>query len=1203
MGSTQAGLSPGGDNQNTPNEPPPRPEKRKANNEAAPKAKRVRRKKAVVNGAFLAELTGTGRNDAYGIPPQGSNAPAENQSHDQQGPPRQAFSQPGPSQQQNPGPQEQPGLHGGGGAGNEDGEGDNGGDGRNAQEPGLHAWRDFEPEMHPEVLPYFQLAQQQNVLLPEQQRRLIQERVLNETREQLQAADDKIAETHGRNVTAAISTRPRERSPVPRETYTVEQWPDACQRCLENGLTGCNIRQIHEQNPQHNPPKECDNCTHYRYDVANHPGAIDHECRFEPGPGRPLVTAERKRPVGQVVDFVKPLLWQCDHCAREGRYCDADRLMSVRCTACQDLKRDCTVRGSPPLRERDYLRALERGFRIMCRLCCKAGKKCSWTDSTQNYASGRPCEECIPFEADKQRYGACTTFSTQPVTAFPGGFNPLPIANVLPSLDEQGRPLFTLQRRPWRSRISGLKDSTRIRREGNGAVLVFKDPASPTWNDKEDRKKNPDGRKPCEFCYYTVTDCRPCESCKANQAQCDDITWGDGVFVADRHPGDREPTYYLSLGYGPGGLGTPKLLPDPTRMACGPKNPTEDGTPDYKMNRVRELEPKREERCREREIRLQQRYGYQYQEPGSGSIPPALRIDEGVTDPTARIGWPGSEILHEREPVASRVGPEWRKHPPGIANYPDAGIDGGGPAPDGLTPDPVHHSPRSQQPHQPPNDGGLRNPPEDDDGGLWNLPGADSVDDDTNGDGYDEFNASINPDGPKSQPPVRDPPAQGQQDQAQPAGRQPGQRQPAPSDEVLDDARLQEIQRALTGNDSATSPEVQPPGLNAFAPVQGQDPAPDAVQNGAPADPLGVFRLGTAFTGVERFTSRDHTLVPLVEDPSAREPPPEARGSEPRYPWSVPPDNSAEGNDRAGALQRIRYPGDNVLRDIPDQPTDGDNLRTLCMDRRAPQFLLCFGQHEKCCENLRHKAGSVSFPVCSACNLASKHHLFATDFESGTVGISGREILMMRAYFCVDCAEMAANPEFWHGRGDSVYGFNQYERGTADPAKGVGNPADGRRQGGWKSEEPLSITGCNCAEKLLGRVLCSYHRLFLAQKMIRQAAMMQEYRFRRYGSKICPNCQTRPGLDSSNAPKPDNIRRFWTCLVCNGVVASEEYDSRRQIGVTPNEVVAWYQDTMPPEELLNLASFTYLPEYAEEDFRVEVRDDESVSNENGTTQE
>ena len=61
----------------------------------------------------------------------------------------------------------------------------------------------------------------------------------------------------------------------------------------------------------------------------------------------------------------------------------------------------------------------EKGFRIMCRLCCKAGKQCSCTDSTANYESGGFYDQCKLMEGDKSRSGACTTFSMLPPSAWP----------------------------------------------------------------------------------------------------------------------------------------------------------------------------------------------------------------------------------------------------------------------------------------------------------------------------------------------------------------------------------------------------------------------------------------------------------------------------------------------------------------------------------------------------------------------------------------------------------------------------------------------------------------------------------------------------------------------------------------------------------------------------------------------------------------
>ena len=1091
-------------------------------------------------------------------------------------------------------------------------------------------WRNTPLHMHPEVLEHFTPALEQGTLLPIEQWNAAHARIGPEVDRLLTEADEAAGRNHGRE--AQVTDRLVNPVPVERPPFIVDEWPAACNRCWALGLDGCNIAE--------RGGKECDNCTDYRYNVANYPHSMDHDCKFMPGPNREDLTAERKKPDDMVIDFVHPLLWQCDRCAEEGRYCDADRLMSVKCTTCMSQNRECTVRRSQPLRERDYLRAEERGFRIMCRLCVKGGKKCSWVDSTADYNSGRPCPECLRFENDgSERFGACTTYSQLPLTAASGILTPLPIANILPALDDQGRPLFIQQREPWRTYISS-EEKNKQRRQGNGAVLVF--------DGLYHRTKNPDSRPTCEFCWYTYSNCgmgaaekkcacktctflgmkcvdwsedrnlvnrprrvprrwwnlangmgysarkgqwkdkfkhcancrlnertcdrkRPCESCQEHGEQCDNVVWGEGVFVADRHPGDRSNNYYLGMGYGPDGLGTPMLLNDPTRMACGPKHPHGDDTGAVLEDAT--SEQRRASRCERREEFLQDIYGDEYQPPGTGWFPPVLQIDDGEPDPTRRPGWPGSYIRNDREPNGARDSPERRAHPEGIAHYPGdavAGFEGGAPAPDEIQQDPVHHPPEPPLPHQPPNEGDEmnfddifgQNFGQNPDADQWEVPddlaGFENIINDVYG-----INGFM--------------PPQGEQNQAPPID----------NDEVMEDAFLLPNQMGPPDADNAALPENPPPGMNAFVPVQlGEEPQPPALpQNAAPMNPLDAFKLGDAFVNVERFMVRGYTGPPLTEDAAATEPAPERRGVQPTYPWSrLREEGDDADDDRTIALRQLENPGDNVLRDIPEESADVEYPNRVCKDRRAPGFPPCGAIDDHgICEDMRHPhdANGV-FPVCSDCDMASKRHIWNKKLENGGIGITHKEIFMMRAYFCEECSKMASNPEYWHARGESVYGFEEAAREDADPAI---QSVDARLQGGWKSEQSLSITGCNCATKLFDRVLCSQHRLFLAQKMIRQAAMMQEFRFRRYGKKICPMCLLRPGLDSSETANAPEMTHFWACLVCNGKVAQKEMQGTRQVELG-QDAYAWYGGDLP-QNLRDIGDFLYPRDLWEDDFAIE----------------
>lgn len=1238
----------------------------------------------------------------------------------------------------------QPAPGGGGGQGNTGQQGGQGGRGRgavNAQGAkrthkqrkaitlgeGAGGWKDHAATLHPRTLGAYNQAQQQGALVQNTEMVQFENRQIKKLDENQETYDKAICATSGR----AAKRQDKITAPTPllRLSYPITQETEPCKRCVDEQLE-CNIRQT--------GGKECDNCTRYRYDTANWPQSIDHECLFEEERGQPLVPAERKASPNEIINFLRPDLWQCDWCAQEGRYCDGDRLMSVKCTTCQSEKRACTFRGSEQLRERDYLRAYERSFRIMCRLCCKAGKRCSWADSTANYGTGKPCMGCEQLDKnDKQRAGACTTFSRLPPFAASGIWNPLPLANVLPAVRQTGDLFFIKQRRPWRSQIDMLDDA-KVRHQGNGMKQVF--------HDDDPGRAN---RRSCEFCYYTASEChflgsdtesacktctyigikcmarggrkigdvpnvrvpwppynlanatgylarrgewvhyythckqcteakrhcdrkRPCEGCRKRNLVCEPPTWGKGVFVADRHAGDRSGNYYMALGHGPEGLGAEMVMRDPTRIACGPKKPLGHW---LAPRENAQKEAIRAQRCKTREANLRQ-LEPGYQPPGSGWFPPSFAVDQGYEDPTEPPGWPGSYIRNDREPIGSRKAPEYEVHPPGIANYqPDdaPGIGEGGPPPAGgeVQPPPVHHEPVGMPPahHEPagmaPTHHGYEgighelSPLAHALGYNVNLPGythnqtgeyqeapahgaGGQVNYPTIG-GGDVFMGAQNP-----LPGDYNPGLQGYQPQPQggvggqvndllPAagqtqlgpgftlnddlyssdevhqGYQPhaldppfqehqGQALPADEDQVLFDA----ITQAL-GDD--TEQDDAPPEMNPFVPLQEPTSVPPNTNTGGVSNELlKPFRLGEMFKGVERFLSWKDEASPLVEDEAVTAPAPSARNHQPdtAFQWAKPPAfGKVTGDDRTQAVMRIHKPGNNVLRDVPDgPPMEIQNDEWACKDYRAPEGDKCeeADRHGRC-ENMRHaQSGSKVFPVCADCDMASKTHLWTAD--EGGAGLTDREILNMRAYFCADCSNAAQNPEAWEGRGFDVYGFSAEATRDVDVSKEVTVDGVVDRQGGWRDEKALPITGCNCARKLMGRVLCSYHRLFLAQKMARQAALMQEWRFRRYKEeKVCPMCLDQPGLDSSKAEQVDGPR-FWNCLVCNGMVAASERERRDKRSIEVGKVVEeeWYRWQVP-QELRDIGDHDYQINQWEEHFStaetVEESEEETGDEETG----
>ncbi|KAL2872959.1 hypothetical protein SGCOL_011906 [Colletotrichum sp. CLE4] len=235
----------------------------------------------------------------------------------------------------------------------------------------------------------------------------------------------------------------------------------------------------------------------------------------------------------------------------------------------------------------------------------------------------------------------------------------------------------------------------------------------------------------------------------------------------------------------------------------------------------------------------------------------------------------------------------------------------------------------------------------------------------------------------------------------------------------------------------------------------------------------------------------------------------------PREPPGPPTWNPApyEPQLRA-ALARWKRPANNVFRDIPDASllnvdAQPDNQTCAEVKPGAPGNICNAPVHNGAhCENLEHAAAQPKpHVVCDACDLTSKKHLF-----EGQQPLTRMEVLNMRNYACGGCA-------ITH---------------QADARFGV-KAANGQ----W--EWPLyPVTGCLCAEKLLGRRLCSHHRYQLAQRLMIQVSMVLEWAITNFGPDMCLFCKQGGDLAKGVAQAPANEYMddlLFVCLNCEGIVA------------------------------------------------------------------
>ncbi|KAI0408959.1 hypothetical protein F4802DRAFT_616732 [Xylaria palmicola] len=221
----------------------------------------------------------------------------------------------------------------------------------------------------------------------------------------------------------------------------------------------------------------------------------------------------------------------------------------------------------------------------------------------------------------------------------------------------------------------------------------------------------------------------------------------------------------------------------------------------------------------------------------------------------------------------------------------------------------------------------------------------------------------------------------------------------------------------------------------------------------------------------------------------------------------------------------------------PD-PTGKPGLATIPSRRvfepEAPSALLeCQEQNQdgnSCCRkptrgfcvDLTHDPAKPA-PVCDDCNQMTR-----AQSETALNSIA----LSLRAYACDGCAAIgAANPGAFASRRFQVWGLP----GNAFDADAAAPPDRSVSRG-----PPLQLTGCDCAAKLLGRlVLCRAHRRQHLLGVRGKAEQMRQHVLARWGRMVCPFCLARAGADASDfrdAHGNEHRHVVYSCLSCYGVV-------------------------------------------------------------------
>ncbi|KAI0851923.1 hypothetical protein F5Y00DRAFT_258879 [Daldinia vernicosa] len=195
------------------------------------------------------------------------------------------------------------------------------------------------------------------------------------------------------------------------------------------------------------------------------------------------------------------------------------------------------------------------------------------------------------------------------------------------------------------------------------------------------------------------------------------------------------------------------------------------------------------------------------------------------------------------------------------------------------------------------------------------------------------------------------------------------------------------------------------------------------------------------------------------------------------------------------------------------------------------------GNPTKCgCEDTTHVGDGV--PICDTCEEQNREK-FYKELE-----ITAPQ---MRQYLCYECSisiphllllvnHMGFDVYYENPTGVQLPDFESHSLISTGLTKKVG---------GWKGA-PLEITGCSCGVKLLGRRLCSPHRLQHLLDMQEAISNMKIYIDSMYGRSVCPVCKQRPGINEYNFEGPqggEGVCKAWMCLVCHGFVLTENTTS------------------------------------------------------------
>ncbi|KAG5819256.1 hypothetical protein H9Q74_009597 [Fusarium xylarioides] len=235
-----------------------------------------------------------------------------------------------------------------------------------------------------------------------------------------------------------------------------------------------------------------------------------------------------------------------------------------------------------------------------------------------------------------------------------------------------------------------------------------------------------------------------------------------------------------------------------------------------------------------------------------------------------------------------------------------------------------------------------------------------------------------------------------------------------------------------------------------------------------------------------------------------------------------------------------------VLGDVPHDEK-GQRTKRYCTEPGEGGRGFCGSwnddQGQATCQSSAHRNTVLSyFPVCNDCTRGNVKYLFQHEHNPITEG----ELLSMRAYLCNDCAGQMSS-----GAPNAVQNQLVGNRRVYGIAADEARFKNIQTQAANLKRNTEALTGCSCANRMLGTSLCRFHRLYYAEEVMKHAALMQEWRLSRFRKAVCPSCLAQKPSEQVNVSA--NVDGFvtgaptaWACVVCSDWVVNEQNDVNNQ---------------------------------------------------------